>query len=81
MMQQETKDKIKRLIQETIRPTLLLDGGDIQLVEITDDGVVRVRLKGACAQCPFSAMTLALSVEDTLKKEIPQVTRVEPVQG
>ncbi len=76
-MNEETKNRIKKLLEEGIRPGLLMDGGDIELVEITDDGVVRVRLKGACAHCPFSSMTLAAGVEQTLKQQIAEVSRVE----
>ncbi|MCX5801579.1 MAG: NifU family protein [Candidatus Eisenbacteria bacterium] len=61
-----------------IRPGLLMDGGDIELVGV-EDGVVKVRLKGACAGCPASTMTLRLSVEETLKREVPGVTRVVAV--
>ncbi len=75
----ETKIKIKQLIEEKIRPGLQMDGGDIELVEITDDGVVKVRLTGACAHCPFSQMTLTAGVEQTLKEVIPEVLRVEAV--
>lgn len=78
-MKEETKNRIKKLIEESIRPGLMMDGGDIELVEITDEGAVRVRLKGACAHCPFSTMTLALGVEQALKQEISEVTRVEAV--
>ena len=75
----ETKIKIKQLIEEKIRPGLQMDGGDIELVEITDDGVVKVRLIGTCAHCPFSQMTLTAGVEQTLKEVIPEVLRVEAV--
>ncbi len=78
-MTPEIKNKIKQLIEEKIRPGLQLDGGDIELVEITEDGVVRVRLTGACAHCPFSKMTLAAGVEQTLKEAIPEDLRVESV--
>ncbi len=78
-MNQETKDRIKKVIEERIRPGIKGDGGDIELVEVTDDGVVRVQLKGACAHCPFSSMTLAIGVEQTLKELFPEVVRVDPV--
>lgn len=64
---------------EEIRPALQADGGDIELVEATKDGVVRVRLKGACAGCPMSTMTIAFGVERVLKKRVPGVKRVEAV--
>ncbi|NLB34769.1 MAG: NifU family protein [Elusimicrobia bacterium] len=62
---------------EDIRPALQADGGDLELVEITEDGVVKVRLKGACAGCPMSQMTLKSGVERVLKERIPQVKSVE----
>lgn len=78
-MTQETKNRIKKLIEEKVRPGIQMDGGDIELVDVNDDGVVRVRLKGACAHCPFSSMTLAVGVEQQLKEAVPEVVRVEPV--
>lgn len=63
---------------EKIRPMLQADGGDIELVEI-DGGVVKVRLKGACAGCPMSQMTIKNGVERLLKEQIPEVTSVESV--
>lgn len=76
-MTEEIKNKIKDIIEKTIRPTLQSDGGNIELVEILDNGVVKVRLHGACATCPFSQMTMTLGVEKTLKDAIPEVERVE----
>jgi len=70
------------LVQEAlnkIRPALQADGGDVELVEVTDDGVVKVKLVGACRGCPMSQLTLANGVERVLKEEIPEVVRVEPV--
>jgi Fe-S cluster biogenesis protein NfuA len=66
-------------ILETIRPSLQADGGDVELVEITDDGVVRVRLKGACGSCPMSTMTLKMGIERVLKDKVPGVKEVERV--
>ncbi|MFQ5842244.1 MAG: NifU family protein [Thermodesulfobacteriota bacterium] len=60
----------------SIRPALQADGGDIELVNVTEDGTVRVRLTGACGGCPMSQMTLKMGVEKTLKKIVPQVTSV-----
>jgi Fe-S cluster biogenesis protein NfuA len=62
-----------------IREYLKMDGGDIELVDVTDDGVVKVRLMGACAGCPFSAMTVQMRVEKTLMEEVPGVKKVENV--
>lgn len=64
---------------DKIRPALQADGGDVELVEVTDEGVVKVRLVGACRGCPMSQITLANGVERVLKEEIPEVVRVEPV--
>ncbi|MGM0568077.1 MAG: NifU family protein, partial [Elusimicrobiota bacterium] len=60
------REKVKEVIEE-VRPSLQADGGDIELVEIEDDGVVKVRLTGACAGCPMSQMTLKAGVERALK--------------
>lgn len=72
----------KQAVQEAldkIRPALQADGGDVQLVDVTDDGVVKVELVGACKGCPMSQITLAHGVERVLKENIPEVSRVEPV--
>jgi len=77
----ETKGNNKihdRIISELekIRPYLQADGGDIKLVEITEDFVVKVELTGACRGCPYSEQTLKTGVEQALKKEIPEVKKV-----
>lgn len=64
---------------EQIRPTLRADGGDVELVDVTDDGVVRVRLIGACGGCPMAALTLKEGIERLLKEEVPEVQAVEAV--
>jgi len=64
---------------EKVRPSLQRDGGDIELLDVVD-GVVKVRLQGACAGCPMSQMTLAWGVEQALKKEVPEIVRVETDQ-
>jgi len=69
------KAEVEKLIKE-IQPTLRADGGDIELIEVTQEGIVKVRLKGACAGCPMSKMTLELGVERYLKSKIPQIKRV-----
>ncbi len=61
-----------------IRPSLQADGGDIQLVDVTD-GIVKVRLTGACGTCPMATMTLKAGVEKALKDEIPEIKWVEAV--
>ena len=68
------EEKVKEAI-EKIRPALQRDGGDIELVGI-EDGVVKVRLKGACAGCPMSQMTLKNVVEEAIKKAVPEVKSV-----
>ncbi|MFC2091144.1 NifU family protein [Elusimicrobiota bacterium] len=72
------KQKVQEAI-EKIRPSLQADGGDVELVEIGQDGTVKVRLKGACAGCPMSQMTLKAGIEKTLKESLPEITTVESV--
>ena len=71
------KEKVQEVL-DTIRPALQADGGDIELVDIVD-GVVKVRLQGACGHCPMSQMTLKNGVEARLKELIPEVVAVEAV--
>ena len=73
-----SRDDVETTIQE-IRPHLQADGGDIALVDVTEDGVVRVRLLGACAGCPGAMMTLKMGVERILKEKVPGVASVEAV--
>jgi len=70
-------EKIKSVL-EKIRPALQADGGDVELVDVTD-GLVKVKLKGACAGCPMSMMTLKSGIEKFLKQHVPEVTGVEAV--
>ena len=71
-------EKVKAVIQE-IRPALQADGGDVELVDVTKGGVVKVRLLGACVGCPLSTMTLAQGIERILKERVPGVKKVEAV--
>ncbi len=71
-------EEVQRAIQE-VRPSLQADGGDIELVSVADDGIVKVRLTGACGSCPMSTMTLKMGVENYLKKTVPAVTEVQQV--
>ena len=71
-------EKISAALDE-VRPALQRDGGDCELVEVTDDGVVKLRLTGACAGCPMSQMTLKMGIEAHLKEKCPEVTSVEAV--
>ena len=72
------KEKVEKVI-EGIRGYLQADGGDIELVGITEDNIVQVRLKGACSGCPGAAMTLKMGVERVLKENIPEIKSVEAV--
>ncbi len=72
------KKAVKKSL-EKIRPALQQDGGDVKLMEITDDGVVKVKLTGACAGCPMSQMTIKGGVEKALKKEVQEVKEVVAV--
>jgi Fe-S cluster biogenesis protein NfuA len=69
------KEKVQNSLNK-IKPMLQADGGDVELVEV-EDGVVKVRLKGACAGCPMSQMTLKNGIERFLKQEIPEIKSVE----
>jgi Fe-S cluster biogenesis protein NfuA len=69
------KDRVKNAIDQ-IRPNLQADGGDVELVDVAEDGVVKVRLTGACRGCPMSQMTLKMGIEKFLKKEVPEVKEV-----
>ncbi len=72
------RQKVQEIL-ETIRPALQADGGDVELVDVTDDGVVKVRLTGACGSCPMSTMTLKMGIERTLQQHIPEVKEVVQV--
>ena len=69
------KEKVQDAI-DRIRPNLQADGGDVSLVEVTDDGVVKVKLLGACHGCPMSQMTLKMGIQKFLQKEVPGVKEV-----
>ena len=70
----EIYDKVKEVLDE-IRPSLRADGGDVELVEV-EDGIVKVRLKGACSGCPMSTMTLKLGIENQIKQKLPEIKEV-----
>jgi Fe-S cluster biogenesis protein NfuA len=74
----ETKSIKERVIKalDRVRPYLQSDGGDIELLEVTDDLSVKVKLTGACHGCPFSMQTLKAGVEQAIMKEVPEVKRV-----
>ena len=69
------REEIENIIDK-IKPNLQADGGDIELVDVEEDGTVKVRLLGACAGCPMSQLTLQMGVERILKKEVPEVKKV-----
>jgi len=73
MMQEKVEEVLNK-----IRPSLIMDGGNVELVEV-DDGTVKVRLVGACAGCPMSTMTLKMGIEKILKQEIPEIKEVVAV--
>jgi Fe-S cluster biogenesis protein NfuA len=72
------REKVEKVIDQ-IRPNLQADGGDIELVDVTPEGVVKVKLQGACHGCPGAAMTLKMGVERMLKANVPEVKSVENV--
>ena len=72
------KSDVQEVINE-VRPGLQADGGDVELVNITDDGVVEVKLKGACNGCPMATLTIKNGIEKVLKEEIPEVKEVKAV--
>jgi Fe-S cluster biogenesis protein NfuA len=72
------KDRVLKAL-ERVRPYLQSDGGDISLIEITDDNTVKVKLQGACHGCPYSIQTLKAGVEQALMQEVPEIKRVVSV--
>jgi Fe-S cluster biogenesis protein NfuA len=72
------RDKVEASLQK-VRPSLQADGGDVELVDVGEDGIVKLRLTGACKGCPMSQMTLKMGIEKVLKKEIPEVAGVKSV--
>ena len=73
------REKVEKALEE-IRPTLQADGGNVELVGITEDGIVKVRLTGACGNCPMSTYTLKMVIEQKLKEAISEVKEVEQVK-
>jgi Fe-S cluster biogenesis protein NfuA len=72
------REKVEGVLGK-VRPLLQRDGGDVELVEVQEDGIVKVRLTGACSGCPMSTMTLKNAIEETIKNEVPEVKSVEQV--
>jgi Fe-S cluster biogenesis protein NfuA len=71
------REKVEKALDK-IRPALMADGGNVELVDV-EDGVVKVRLTGACGGCPMSQMTLKMGIERVLKQEVPEIKEVESV--
>lgn len=74
------KERVEKAL-EKIRPYLVADGGDIAMVDITDEMVLRVEMKGACHGCPFSMQTLKAGVEIAVKKEVPEIKEVVDIHS
>ncbi len=72
------RDRVQTALNQ-IRPTLQRDGGDVVLVDVTEDGIVKVQLTGACKGCPMSQITLKQGIEKYLKSEVPEVVSVEAI--
>lgn len=78
MAEATLKERVEDALN-VVRPHLQADGGDVDLVEVTDDGIVRVKLQGACHGCPMAAMTLQSGVARVIKQQVPEVKDVEAV--
>lgn len=76
--QQELIEQVDRAL-ESIRPYLEADGGNVRVIELTDDGVVKLELLGACGSCPMSAMTFKAGIEEAIKREVPQIKAIQAV--
>jgi Fe-S cluster biogenesis protein NfuA len=76
------KDLLKKInfAIETVRPYLKADGGDVELIDVTDDLVVKVRLSGACDGCPFSLMTLKAGIEQAIRRNVPEIKELQAVK-
>ncbi len=72
------KEQVEKILEE-IRPMLQADGGNVELVDVTEDGIVQVRLKGACGSCPMSQMTLKMGIEKKIKEALPSIKEVVAV--
>ena len=69
------KERVEKALDK-IRPMLKADGGNVELVEVTDDGIVKLKLTGSCGCCPMSSMTLKTGIERIIKQEIPEIKEV-----
>ncbi|NOY14527.1 MAG: NifU family protein [Deltaproteobacteria bacterium] len=73
------RERVEEVLNQ-VRPTLQADGGDVELVDVSEDGVVSVKLTGACGSCPMSTMTLKMGIEKSLMENIPEVKEVVQVR-
>lgn len=78
-MREETIELIKKLIKEKVRPILVMDGGNIEFIEYTEDNIVKVQLQGACHGCALASITLKSVVEELLKEHVPEIKAVENI--
>jgi len=74
------REEIEKILREKVRPFLAMEGGSVELAEITEDNVVKIKLTGACGVCPMAQLTLSSLVENAIKSEFPQIQRVEAIQ-
>ena len=72
------KEKVEAAL-ENVRPHLIADGGNVELVDVTEDGVVMVRLTGACGSCPMATMTLQYGVTNAIKQAVPEIKEVQAI--
>jgi Fe-S cluster biogenesis protein NfuA len=77
-MQSELREQIEFAL-DTIRPYLEADGGNVRVVELTEDMVLKIEMLGSCGSCPMSSMTLKAGVEEAIMRAIPEITRVEAI--
>ncbi len=73
------KERVQEVLNQ-VRPALQADGGDVELVDVSEEGIVSVKLTGACGSCPMSTMTLKMGIEKTLMENIPEVKEVVQVR-
>ena len=78
VMQQDLVLQVEKAL-ENIRPYLQADGGNVKVLELTEEGVVKLELLGACGSCPMSAMTFKAGIEEAIRREVPQVKRIEAI--
>ena len=78
VMQEDLIQQVEKAL-ESIRPYLQADGGNVQVLDVSPEGLVRLELLGACGSCPMSAMTFKAGIEEAIKREVPQITGIEAV--